>query len=437
MTGPARTADDVHIEDQGPPDQYGRVEAIVRIAGERVARMFYAAWPEHLVIYEAAWEPEAPVEAEQLVLQRLLQLYPEETPARITHSGVSSLPTLRWYHGTHLRPGLVVCGSYGSRTLFYDPIGALDLSVEPEPMLEGFAAATLTVMYLSNLRAYGETAQPTLEDVYAWLVEGDAMGRFVAIRRLVVDPHVDPAVTRAALFVALLNENSGVRQFASIHLGGYFPELQIRADVRRINALLADPFEIWAMLGREAPPELPGWDPAQGRRNARYALAWTLGNVCWNAQGWGAVDWAEEEAAEVRALLEASLPRLDAARDRWLYELALRDFSDDPTLRFGFGTPEPVDLLDFLRYAVLRWGIVQRLGFKGVDRFYWLVTSVEGVVGAAPGEGEAPASEVAARVYAPPPSDELPAVNEMPAWMYGQNHYELYAPVDVDHEVVA
>ena len=420
----ALTAADVHVEDQGPADVYGRVEALVRLGGVVVARLFYAAWPEHLVLYETRWEDDAPREAEVLLLERLLDLYPERTPARITHSAVASTHTLRWYAAGHLRPGLVVCGSFGSRTLFYDPIEAIDLSAEPEPRLEGFPAVTLTLMYLSNLRAYGETRSPTLDDVFEWLVEGEPMGRFVAIRRLVVDPAVDLSVTRAALHVALLNENAGVRQFASIHLGGYFPELRIRPDVRGLDALMADPFRIWEMVGRDGSSDVPGWNPAQARRNARYALAWTLGNVCWNAQGWGAVDWAEEEAARVRELITAALPRLDAARDAWLYGLALADFDDG--LRYGLGTEAPIDLLDFLRYAVLRWGIVRSLGLEGEDRFYWLVTTVEGVVGAE-GAADTPAARA---VYAPPPRGDLPAIGEMPEWMYGQNHYQLYAPVE-------
>lgn len=436
MTGDAALAGpaDVHVEDQGPPDSFGRVEAVVRLAGRVVCRMHYAAFPQHLVFYETHWEPDAPANAEAVLVERLLDLYPERRPERITHAGVTSMATLRWYQACDLRDGVVVCGSYGSRALFYDPIRTLDLAVEPEPMMEGMPAATLTVMYIHDLRNFHEVTQPTLDDVYRWLTAGDHLGRFVAIRRLVVDTSLDPEVVRAALYLSMLNENSGVRQFAAIHLGGYFADLEVRADVARLASMLEDPLRIWDVFGRRPEPDVADWNPAQTRRNGRYAIGWTLGNICWNAMAWGAVPWAEEEAEAVRALIREGAATFTPERDRFLYDLALRDFQDGPDGRFGFGVPEPLSAFDFVRFSVLRWGIVGRLGLRPVDRFYWLTQTCEGIIGAGP-DGEnawTAAIPEAALLYAPPPSDALPeGVTEMPEWMYGRNHLELGEPVQM------
>ena len=426
----------VHIEDQGPPDEWGRVEALVRFDGDLVARLQYAAWPEHLVIYETTFEPHAPPDAGVHILITLLRLYPDDTPQRLTHSAIHEPATVAWYQRSHLAPGVLVSGSWGVRTLFYDPVRVLDPHDPPEPLLEGYPSLTLTLMYVANLRDWGEVRHPTLDDVWTWLVDGDPLGRFAAIRRLALDPEVDREVARNALYLALLNENAGVRQFAAIHLGGFFPELQIRADVDTLHALLADPLVVWQRFGRDPHPDVAEWNIAQCRRNARYAIAWALGNICWNAQGWGAVDWAEEEAEAVRALLLPSLDRFTDERDRWLYQLALNEFSDDPAARFGLGVPEPVDLFDFLRFAILRWGIVTRLGLHPSDRFYWLTTTADGILGKAPSGDDDdpwnPLSPAAARLYAPPPLDALPDVQTMPPWLAGQNHYELYAPVEIE-----
>lgn len=430
--GPADAPPAVHIEDQGEPDVWGRVEAIVRLDGVIAARMHYAAWPGHLVLYELHPEPDAPADVGARIIDVLLDLYPNRTPDRITHSAVHEPAVLAWYAGTHLAPGLLVCGAWGTSTLFYDPIGAIDPSAPPDVVLEGFDPVTLTVMYVADLHALGAT-EPTLADVWDWMHTGSVLGRFAAIRRLAVTPGLDPELRRWTMYLALLNENSGVRQFSSIHLGGYFPELQLRSDVVGLNRLLADPLRIYDHFGRA--PE--GLNAAQSRRNARYALAWTLGNVCWNAQGWGAQDWAEDEAQAVRDTLADSLARFDDARDAWLYRLALNEFADDPELRFGMGTPEPVDLFDFLRFAVLRKGIVQRLGFNPTDRFYWLTVTADGILGRPPEDGEewTPTVPAAARIYAPPPSDELPPVEAMPTWLDGPNHLEFGLPAEVTFEV--
>jgi hypothetical protein len=101
------------------------------------------------------------------------------------------------------------------------------------------------------------------------------------------------------------------------------------------------------------------------------------------------------------------------------------------------GTPEPIDLFDFLRFAVLRKGIVQRLGFNPTDRFYWLTVTADGILGRPPEDGEdwEPAVPAAARIYAPPPSDQLPPVEAMPAWLDGPNHLEFGLPAEVTFEV--
>ncbi len=426
---------DVHVEDQGPPDEYGRVEAIVRFDGVPVVRMQYAAWPEHLVIYETVLFDDAPEDALGPLMDVLLDLYPERTPPRLTHSAVHSMSTMSWYANCHLSQGLLICGSYGSRTLFYDPLSNIDLSVAPEPMMEGFDALTLTVMFIGQLEDFGQTKHPTLEDAWRWIEEAEALGRFAAIRRLAVEPDVDPEVRRKAILLALLNENSGVRQFAAIHLGGYFPELEVRADVGALCSMMGDPYEIWRMFDRE--PDA-AWNAFQGRRNARYALAWTLGNICWNALGWGAQEWAQVDAVAVRESLEESAAAFTPERDVWLFELALAEFNE--ATPFAFGTDQPVDLFDFLRFSALRWQMVVRLGMKSHDRFYWLVNTSDGIVGPGPAgdpdEDWTPLTPAGHMIYAPPPRDDLPDVAEMPPWMKGTNHYDLYAATQAQEDAV-
>jgi hypothetical protein len=426
---------DVHIEDQAAPDEYGRVAAVVRLGGQVVGRMLYAAWPSHLVIFSAAWEEDGPEDAELRTVQALLTLYPGQMPPRLTHSAIRSLATLRWYAQSDLAPGLIAIGSFGARTLFYDPLRSIDVHSEPEPLMEGMPATTLSVMYIDQLRSYSDVTAPTVEQVRAWVIEGDVLGRFVAIRRLATDPTVDPAVTRAALYLSLLSESSGVRQFGSIHLGGFFPELKLKVDVEELHELLADPLQIWARYGAGELPTIEGYNAAQCRRNVRYALAWTLGNLAWNAYAWGAEPGAEADAEAIRRIVEQSAERFDEARDAWLYQRALADFGDDPDDRFGLGVDAPIDLFDVLRFSWLRWGMVVAKGFKPIDRFYWLASTGDGIVGRGPtGDPDEDAeylSPAAEKIYAPPPSEELPAVEEMPAWMFGRNHHDLYSAVDL------
>jgi hypothetical protein len=425
----------VHVEDQGGPDGYGRVPAVVRVDGVVVASLLYAAWPSHLVIFSASWEAHAPEDAEARLMQTLLAIYPGAQPPRLTHSAIHSLYTLRWYAASELAPGLIACGSFGARTLFYDPLHLVDVSVEPEPLMEGMPATTLTVMYVDQLRQYGEVVAPSVAQVRAWVIEGDALGRFVAIRRLATDPSVDPEITKAALYLSLLSENSGVRQFGSIHLGGFFPDLPLTVDPHELHELLRDPLEIWRRYGVGEAPPIEGWCAEQSRRNARYALGWTLGNMAWNAYAWGAQPGAEQAAEQIRALVERSAAGFEPARDQWLFERAMAEFSDDPIDRYGLGTSDPVDLFDLLRFSWLRWGLVQAKGFVPVDRFYWLCSTGDGIVGRGPtgdpdtdGAWLSPAAEL---IYAPPPSDALPAVEQMPPWLFGRNHHELYAPVEL------
>ena len=73
--GPADAPPAVHIEDQGEPDVWGRVEAIVRLDGVIAARMHYAAWPGHLVLYELHPEPDAPADVGARIIDVLLDLY--------------------------------------------------------------------------------------------------------------------------------------------------------------------------------------------------------------------------------------------------------------------------------------------------------------------------------------------------------------------------
>jgi hypothetical protein len=317
----------------------------------------------------------------------------------------------------------------------------MDLDHPPEPLMEGYPVATVSVMSSDQVHARGDVASPTLEQVFGWLMRGDHLGRFVTLRRLAVDPRVDREVAEAALHLALLNENSGVRQFAAIHLAGFFPDVAVRVDVARLHRYLADPLAIFELFDREVEGDVEGWNPAQCRRNGRYAIAWTLGNICWNAMGWGAVPWAEEEAAAVRALLTEAMVCFDEARDQWLFSRVKGEFEGDGDACFGLGGPEPVDLFDLLRFVALRWNIVLKLGLKSTDRFYWLVNTADGILGRSPGEGElgfyAPADDAviltpaAAAIYADAPDDWMPEVEQMPAWLFGRNHYDMFQTVPV------
>jgi hypothetical protein len=421
----------VHIEDQGPPDQYGRVEALVRFDGVVVARLQYQAWREHLVIYTLTFtDEERPPRGEIYVVQALLSFYEDQTPDRITHSCVQSLDTVKWYADCHLAPGLMVCGSYGSQTLFYDPLDVIDLSVPPVPMMEGFPAATITVMYVHGVREFSEVARPTLEQVHDWMVHGNPLGRFVAIRRLVCNPHADPDVVKSALYLGLLNENSGVRQFSAIHLGGYFPELGIHPDIDTLHRFLRDPLEIYGLFGKGPVRDVPNWNAAHCRRNGRYAIGWTLGNICWNAMAWGAAEWADRDAARVRELLVEPLAAFTPERDKWLMQRAIAEFTGEGDERFGLGGPEPIDLFDFLRFSVLRWKMVQELSITATDRFYWLVASADGILGRPPsGEPDEPfepLTPAAHRIHADRPDVPLPDVSETPEWLFGTNHYEVF-----------
>lgn len=397
------------IRDLGPAEDTSRLAAEAWRGEERVCRLEYASWPGYLLLFEV----DGPYGAE--VMAALLARLPEP-PARVTHYNVGDQATLRWYQDGPLASGVVLAGYYGPRGLSYDPIGCVDLSAPPGPFMEGQPPICVVVLYDAAMRTFGEVRDPTPDHAWRWLHDPDANSRIAAIRRFVLDRKIAPDVARLAHHLAMLNEHAGVRQFAAIQLSGYTNDPHLVADVRALHALMVEPWGIARAFGQR-PPEIPAASLAQSRRNARYAVAWTLGNLAQTALAPAAAAWVKAAVGTTGELLQEAAARFDAARDRRLYALALAELGDHPVERFAFGADEPLDLLDFLRFAALRWGLVCALGLKAQDRFYWLVDTGAAILRGR--EGEAAARIVAA----PPPEERRPEVERLPEWIYGENHY--------------
>lgn len=315
--------------------------------------MRYAHDPHHLVLYELQVAQPAPVFA------RLLAPYPDATPQRLTHYGVESLDLLRWYRDSHLAAGVVLTGTLGEERLTYDPLRCVDLDAP--------RAVQVSLTFDAALVPIGAPDTPDLATVHAWLSDPNPLLRIAAIRRLGLDRSLPEALAVQAHALALVNEHSGVRQLASVHLSGFSPRLC--ADPARLLAIHADPLSVWADLGLP-PPSDPGWSPTRARRDARYAVAWIFANLVRARQG--PDDWRHAALAALAPVL-AQPPR---------EELVTALVRDEPEAHLAFGTPEEVGLQEWVAFVLRRERALEELGIA--DPFPWLARDARLLQGGVP-----------------------------------------------------
>jgi hypothetical protein len=406
----------VQIVDLGPCEASGHQRAEVRSPDGASCTLVYMAWPGNLIVFEAACAAGAAEGFEARAVLALHARLEEGAPTRFTHYAVQQHGVLLAYAGSALAPGLVVSGIYGDRGLSFDPLSCVDLARVPEQVSEDHPAIDVILTFTPTLLAWGLVPQPGRAELLTWLEDPDESHRVALIRRLGRDAGVPPEAVAFGHLVAMLNETYTVRQYAAMQLSGFSAGVTLQADLGALLAHLADP---GAILGGLAAPDHP-WRGAQSRRNARYAVLWTLGNIAWTATGGTAAPWLGSITREARALLRDQLVHRPPDREAWLADLVAAEFVDHPERRYAVGVAEPIDLFDLLRFAVLRWRAVEQLGLQATDRFYWLVQSVEALLGTAE---EEPAVEVVAAVFASPPALDLPAdLKVMPEWCFGENH---------------
>ncbi len=373
----------------------------------------YATLPDHLLVYAADPAPGQTTEAVLHTLVALLGRWKDGGPERLGHYGVTDPEVLRWYQRGPLAAGVALSGYWGRRSLTYDPIGCVDLSQDPDPPMQGHPAISIIVTYDRALGPIGAAEDPSRAEVWGWLMQGLGPLRLAALRRLALDPTLDPDLASDSHLLALINADPGVRQFASLHVSGFSAESLVIADIPGLLDVLRSPDAVPALFGAVLPEESPTWSQRQCRRNARYAVAWTLANLSGQRHSPHAAAWVIDAAAQIDQLLLTQHPP-HPSRDLWLYERALAEFNPDD--RYGLGQADELDLMEFLRFAVLRWRVVTALGLQGHDRFYWLADQVSTLTAELP--------EVRRALDAPSPSEHLPrGVEEMPEWLYGQNHH--------------
>jgi hypothetical protein len=399
----------VRVEVLGEPDEAGRLRARVETAPGLGCELLYLRWAGNLMVFEAD-EAADPVQIGLSVLA-LHALAEQDGPTRLVHYAIHHLATLRVYRDSALGVGVALSGIFGDRGLSYDPLGCVDLDVEPEPASELHRAVDAIVTYSPTLHRWGSVEVPSEVELVDWLHDPDELHRACLVRRLGQDARLPEALARWAHLVAMLNESYTVRQFAAMQLSGFSPGVRLEAELASLHQHLVDPGEVVrGLLGPEHP-----WTSAQARRNARYAVLWTLGNIAWTATGATAAAWLTRVVAQTRRLLEEQAAAHSLARDRWLLDRVRDEFIDRDETRFAVGVQAELSLFDLLRFVTLRARVVHALGLIGTDRFYWLSQSAEAISGA---EGA-----LAERLAAPSPDGELPAgVTQMPPWSYGENH---------------
>lgn len=374
-----------------PPPQLTGEPATAALHGvEPPVTVAYTASPTHLVLHAVAHPAALPL---------LLHAYPATGPDRLTHEQLTDLSVLRWYQASALAPGVVLTGTLGERTLTYDPLCCFDLT-RAQPL-------RVQLTYDRTLRPLGADP-PDWPTARAWLTDPNPIFRIAALRRLALDPAVDPTVAERAHRLALLSDSSGLRQFAGVHWSGFDPHVQVRADPAWLLAQLHDPLRIAAQLDLTAPPQ-PVWAQALTRRNARYAIAWIFGNLARATPS----PWTTAALHTLRDHLLAALPTLDEARDACLIDLAHDELHPDPDRHFAFGTPDPVDLLAWLRFALLRHRLITDLGHTHTDAFAWMVRDAHLLLDRL----HTPA--LTDRLHAPSPPRPPPApLDTLPPWLY-------------------
>jgi hypothetical protein len=409
----------VELIDLAPAPDTGYARTAVSRDGQQLATLHHVIWPGNLMVLLAEIPEGAPHDAHYEAVVALLRREESKGPTKLTHHQVRSWETLVCYRDGPFGDGLGLSGMYGSRGLTYDPLASVSLDHVPEAATEAHRPVDVIVTYAPELQEQWRHVSPSLEQVRMWLSSPDDLHRVATIRRIALDERLDRDVVLRAHLLAMLNENYAVRQFASMHVSGFSSHIAHQVDLDGLLCLLRDPESILDASG-DVPQEHP-WRRWQSRRNARYAALWTLGNVAWVARGSTGAPWMHGTTAQVRSMLEEAGQRLDAERDLWLYELALLGFGDHPDHRYALGVRAPVDLFDVLRFVVHRWRIVLGLGFKGTDRFSWLIDTAQALVDEDFDERQTLLGQL---VYAPSPSDRLPeGLEQMPPWDYGENHH--------------
>lgn len=373
--------------------------AVLR-GGEQIGRVRYARDEHHLVVHELRLDAAIDVGP---VLNHLLAAWPDQTPSRLTHYGVDSVEALRWYRSSHLAAGLVLNGTIAERPVIQQFVRCVDITS---------GEIALTAVFDTELRAIGSVEAPDLRTVHSWFNVPNPLLRIAAVRRLGFDLSLEEELVQRAHLLALVNDASGVRQLACVQLSGFSPRPTLRADPARLLGLLADPLRIPTSLGLTHPPP-PGWHPHRARRDARYAVAWILANLVRALGQEPGTAWRAEALTIAGSTLGGAADRLTPARDAFLARLVLQEHEPSEEERGAFGTEEPVDLLDWLRFSVLRGRLIEDLGLTSTDAFAWLARDARLLTDHLDVPG------LAAAVYAPsPPIDLQPRPTRLPPWLY-------------------
>lgn len=408
-----------------PDDEHRRKRMAIERDAVRLGTMLYLGWKRHLVIYGVELVEGTPGAVEAETVTALLEQF-DELPEFFTHSAILHPETLHWYADSAYANGTVYCGTIRGHHMYYDTYPHLSQAILNGEPSEWDDVTQFVAMCARDADYRVVSLGGSAEELGRRLVSGTWLSRIVLIRAMSLTTELPNDLIDLAHCYALMDDNYAVRQFASMQMSGFFPGQLYRPSLELQLSHLVDPLQTIALFG-ERPPVAEGvaWDPMQGRRNLRFALLYSIGNLVWNA-GSMAHPWMEDMPARVLAVLESQLP-LSAERDQALYELAVCELgSTQPHEAFGVGADEPFNLLELLRYTVHRHRVVRRQGVAKEDRFYWLPLTLDAVAPSpmSPthygGEDDRP---IAIALYGPSPRTPEVLQAPIPPWLKGVNPY--------------
>jgi hypothetical protein len=124
------------------------------------------------------------------------------------------------------------------------------------------------------------------------------------------------------------------------------------------------------------------------------------------------VEWQHHVIASIAKHLRESLSTPRHSRDARITQLILDEHDHQGDRRYAFGDDAPFELIDWLRFAILRARTMTGLGLDHTDKYAWLARDALLITDVCGDRA------VAQYVHAEANIPELPHIERMPPWMY-------------------
>lgn len=354
------------------PDTYGRAVTQVSHQGRVLGRVSHLAWDEAVAIYGAELDDGRPADEALLVAAILGGL--ETLPKHLTHAMVRQPETLTWYRGTPYGAGTVVSGTLRGRVLYYDALARLE---------DGdFAAlgeddqAVVTVVADRTLDHAVDPQALTEERVLERMRHPSWIARVVFLRTMGRVARVPRPLTRLAHQLGLFDAHHGVRQFAAVQLCDFFGAEAYTPAFSFLAQMVRDPeVGLPASFDWPQPPGVDAFDVTLGRRNARFAAIWVIGNRARMARGYPGRHDAEAWLTALDAICAVEAPL--GWDETWLANAARQELLGEA--HPGVGSTREIGVLEMVRFLVLRHQLVVAMDQLEHDKFYWLTQATDDV----------------------------------------------------------